>query len=115
MIVIRHNGWFPSLNKIYGSSGKMRYLLPKVAEYRREFQMLARSCYSGKPLNGDISVKAEITFGDKRKHDIQNCLKIELDTLNGFIYEDDSQVCYIEMKKFYQKSEPSLVLKIEEL
>ncbi len=48
------------------------------------------------------------------KPDIDNVAKSILDGLNGFAYEDDSQVDSLTVEKFYTPSEPKAVVQVEE-
>jgi len=84
-----------------------------------------------KPLQGDIYCSATFGIGlpiswpQKRKKqqlhkwcskrpDIDNYLKFYLDVLNQVVYDDDSQIVWVEMKKFYVL-EPFVELKFEEV
>ncbi len=48
------------------------------------------------------------------KPDLDNVIKIAGDGLNGVLWVDDSQVCWLEAKKFYGES-PGLWLSVEQL
>ena len=48
----------------------------------------------------------------KRKPDIDNVLKVVLDSLNGIAYKDDSQVVMISGKKIYGH-EPKLIIEMK--
>lgn len=52
-----------------------------------------------KPLEGDVDLKIVVTMGDKRKRDLDNFLKILIDSLNGKAFVDDSQIVHIDMRK----------------
>lgn len=108
-----------SLNHIYKATclngrGKM-YMDPKVKQYKREFELIARKQVKITRLTGKVRVIATCVFGTKRKKDIQNQLKVELDCLNGLVYEDDSQIHELIIRKGYKRNEPSLTLEIEEM
>lgn len=49
----------------------------------------------------------------KRKPDIDNVLKVVLDSLNGIAYKDDSQVVAVLGRKIYG-NEPKLMIEIKE-
>jgi Holliday junction resolvase RusA-like endonuclease len=46
--------------------------------------------------------------------DIDNIVKLVLDSLNGIAWEDDKQVVYLKAKKYYGKV-PKIVIKIKEI
>ena len=48
----------------------------------------------------------------KKKPDIDNVIKIVLDSLNGIAYKDDSQVVMVSGKKLYGH-EPKLIIKMK--
>ena len=43
-----------------------------------------------------------------KKPDIDNCIKVILDSLNGIAYKDDSQVVSLKIEKYYA-DKPSLI------
>ena len=48
----------------------------------------------------------------KRKPDIDNVLKVVLDSLNGIAYKDDAQVVMVSGKKIYG-DEPKLIIEMK--
>ena len=48
----------------------------------------------------------------RRKPDIDNVLKVVLDSLNGYAYKDDAQVVMVSGKKIYGH-EPKLIIEIK--
>lgn len=52
-----------------------------------------------KPFDANVGINILVTMGDNRKRDLDNMLKILLDSLNDKVYKDDSQISYIEMRK----------------
>jgi len=55
--------------------------------------------FNVEPFKCPVQVEIVITFGDKRKHDIDNILKIILDSLIGKAYVDDNQIEYLVIRK----------------
>lgn len=47
--------------------------------------------------------------------DVDNCVKSIKDAMNGVVYRDDAQVCYIEASKIYAKSEPYIIVRVYEI
>lgn len=60
-------------------------------------------------------VKIQFTFADKRKHDIDNYLKLCLDALNGVMWEDDNDIVQLHVYKLYRKDKPNITITISEL
>ena len=48
----------------------------------------------------------------RRKPDIDNVLKVVLDSLNGIAYKDDAQVVAVHGRKIYG-NEPKLIIEIK--
>ena len=60
------------------------------------------------------SVFIMFTFGDKRKHDIDNCIKLTLDSCNGVLWDDDSDIQELTIRKSYKKDDPSVHIEVTE-
>ncbi len=65
----------------------------------------ARAQYHGEPLQGPLSLKVELWWPDRRKHDIDN-VKSLLDAMTGIVWEDDSQVEDLHLMKGIDKENP---------
>ena len=50
-------------------------------------------------LDGAYRVLVTFVFADRRRRDIDNCLKAVLDALNGIAWDDDSQVATVRCSK----------------
>lgn len=48
-------------------------------------------------LTGSLSVKLEFWRKDKRRVDIDNLAKAALDSCNGIVWSDDSQIVHLEI------------------
>ena len=49
-----------------------------------------------------------------KKPDLDNVLKSIYDAMNGFAYEDDSQICMTFAERYYTGGEPFIDVKVEE-
>jgi Holliday junction resolvase RusA-like endonuclease len=66
------------------------------------------------PKSATKATRAAIEQGNilpKKKPDIDNVLKIVLDSMNGIAYKDDSQVVMVTGRKLYGE-EPKLIIEI---
>ena len=98
----------------FGSKAGMG-LTPKAKKYKKgisdsAISQLIESGF-GEPYEGDVIAIGDFTFGTKRKKDIQNTGKVELDSLNGIVYTDDSQIKTWITTKHYSKNNPSISLR----
>ena len=54
------------------------------------------------------------TYGTKHKVDIDSAIKLTLDSFNGVLWEDDSLIELLHVKKLYKKKDPSVKVKVAE-
>lgn len=81
----------PSVNHYWKLSGSRRYL---SVEGRRFKQLVARQARVNHfvLLEGDIEVTVHWFKKGKKKGDLDNILKVIMDSLNNVAYQDDKQV-----------------------
>lgn len=103
------------------------YTPEKTREFEESVKKLARAQYWLKPLEGPV--RASIRFFmpmPKRpktnlwhvgKPDLDNAAKAVFDSLNGIVWEDDSQVCEVFMTKHYAKigTAPRIILEVQSI
>jgi len=96
-----------TINNAYptGKSGR-RYLSEEGRAWKDE---LAWSFKSRKPSKKDFIVEIFLEFGDNRKRDIDNGLKLILDALSGIIWEDDKQVREVHLYREYKKKHKTTI------
>ena len=71
--------------------------------------------YKGKALKSRLNVKVDLYFKDKRSRDIDNYNKAILDSLNGTILVDDSQIVELNVKKFIGTGKDEIKIQIEKV
>ena len=59
-------------------------------------------------------VTLKFYFPDRRKRDVDNCIKVTLDSLSHIVYEDDSSIRELHAFKFVDPARPRIWLRIEE-
>ena len=64
-------------------------------------------------LDGRFAVELDIYFPDKRRRDIDNVAKSVLDGCNGILWDDDSQVVELVLKRFLDRENPRTVMRVE--
>lgn len=75
---------------------------------------LTKGDYGKKGLNKSGREKMERLYCAKHK-DLDNCIKIILDGLNGIAYLDDKQVVMISAQKVWTQEEPKVVVSISNI
>lgn len=66
-------------------------------------------------FSGFIKLDIQLKYGRKRRLDVDNCLKPLLDSLEGYLYDNDSQIYQLSISKSFGHQVESLVLKAEAL
>lgn len=64
------------------------------------------------PIQDELEVNIILYFGDKRKRDLDNHLKLVIDALTGVCFEDDSQIIGLHVYKEYDKENPRVEINI---
>ena len=87
----------PSVNSYWLSSGKRRY----ISKRGMEFKSAVAQIVSQLEGFGDQPVEISILLfpRDKRLLDVDNCCKAILDSLQGYMYDDDQQVWKLSIER----------------
>lgn len=93
-----------SVNRLYRGR---RFLTSEGEAVKYGYAAEAYNQYRKKPMKGGLKVSVFFTFADRRKHDIDNCLKAVLDSMSGILWEDDSQISELHVFKSLA-TEPSI-------
>lgn len=56
-------------------------------------------------ITGPVKLHLDVTFGDRRRRDLQNLFGSVCDSLNGVVYDDDHQIVKLSGSKVYKKGE----------
>lgn len=115
------------------AGGVRTFSRAKTVRYEMQLQDAGRRVWSFAPLLCPIKLSITAVFPSAKswpkwrrvlaalgklwhvgKPDLDNVIKIACDGLNEVIWKDDSQVCWIEARKFYGDA-PGLWLEIEML
>jgi Holliday junction resolvase RusA-like endonuclease len=57
------------------------------------------------PTDKPVKLHLDVTFGDRRRRDVQNCFGSVCDALNDIVYNDDCQIQILSAQKTYIKGE----------
>lgn len=88
------------------------YMTKQGKDIKEDYIWQIKSQYKDKPIEEDVEMEVVLFFGDKRTRDIDNYGKLLLDSLNGTVLVDDSQIQKLTIKKDYDKSNPRIEVKI---
>jgi len=100
----------PSVNNYWRATCKsgrqIVYLSKSGLEFKNTMQKAMRCVYKDKPTKSPVSVYIWYHYKGRGK-DIDNILKPILDSMNKLIFEDDSQIVSLTIKK--KKSDKNLI------
>lgn len=103
----------PSANRYWRSYRGRVVKSEEARAYQQEAGWIAKA--SGfQCTSGDVAVTLRV-YRPQRRGDLDNTLKVMLDSLNGIIYEDDDQVSVIHAERYEDKKNPRVDVFVEEL
>ena len=105
----------PSVNTLWVNKPNGRY----KSKRGKIFENLAcgelKKQFRYKPLASSLKIHIRLYFKDKRKRDIDNYNKAILDSMTKIIYEDDSQIEELNVKKLVGCGFDKVEIEVEEL
>jgi crossover junction endodeoxyribonuclease RusA len=105
-----------SVNLLYRTCRGRPRLSKRGRQYKIETRQYVESQFIGMhPLESKISLTVDMYFKDKRKRDVDNHLKSLLDSLEGIMFVDDSQIYEIIARKTIGCPENRTVISLAEL
>jgi len=98
----------PSANRYWRVPRPLGYpiLSREAREYKHNAGLDARS-QGAQVLEGPIAVTVDV-YRPRRAGDLDNRIKVVLDTLNGVAWRDDDQITELHMRRFDDKAKPRL-------
>lgn len=105
----------PSTNHMYVSVGRHRKILSK--EYNT-FKARVKDIWEeqGSPkLKGRLEFSMALYFDSKRRCDLDNRVKALFDSLNGYLYDDDSQIDVLFIKRAGFNKQAACVVVVKEI
>lgn len=97
----------PKDTLLYENLVKMQYMNCVKDKYIEGNVRAYITCYYGIPKSYSKKKRISALMNEIRpnkKPDIDNCIKVILDSLNGLAYKDDAQVVEVVAKKFYAEN-----------
>ena len=101
----------------YTCAGKFPrlYMTRQGKALKEQYQLEARNQYKKRPTSLNVEMIIVLFFKDKRKRDVDNYNKLVLDSLEGIVYQDDSQIQTLGIKKDYSKDNPRIEIQWQKL
>lgn len=66
--------------------------------------------YKGKLIEGDLTAIVELHFTNRLRRDRDNRHKISMDSMEGIIFKDDTQIQTAVVSKYLDKENPRIVI-----
>ena len=90
------------------------YLYPRVVAWEQLVSTFARQAMAGRPpLTGDLVMTIVFVLPDHHRRDLDNLSKAICDSLNGIVFDDDSQIVDLHLTKRVDKQVPGIVVTVE--
>lgn len=112
MLRIKLTGTPPSTQTIYRHRGHIVYMTKEGKDTKLGYQYEIKNQYKGKPLLEPISVIVELFFKNESRRDLDNFNKLVLDAGSGLLWDDDSQIQELIIRKYVDKAKPRVELTI---
>lgn len=84
------------------------YMTKEGKELKKYYQLEIRNQYQGEIITDDIEMIITLFFKDGRRRDIDNYNKLVLDALEGIVYQNDSQIQTLGIKKDISADNPRI-------
>ena len=81
--------WPPSVNNYWRHTSRGHYISPEGKKFKRAVQIMLSNY---RPSESRISVLIEAYPPDRRGRDLDNIQKALLDSMQGLLFRDDSQI-----------------------
>jgi crossover junction endodeoxyribonuclease RusA len=105
-----------STQHIYRSACRGRfpttYMTREGKLIKEGYRWEARAQWRQRALKGELYVAVEFYFATRRRRDLDNQNKLILDALSGIVYEDDSQVAELTLRRRFDKDNPRIEISI---
>lgn len=102
----------PSANRYWRHDRGVIHRSTEANEYIKAVGIMCLG-FGIKPLVGNVSVILNF-YRPAKRGDLDNSLKVILDSLRGFAYEDDSQIVEIHAMRHESKDDPRVEVSIQE-
>lgn len=102
----------PSANQYWRNYGGRMVVSDKAKDYKVSVSV-AVSELQTRAVTGNVAVHI-LVYRPRKAGDLDNSLKILIDSLRGIAYVDDSQIVAIHAYRYEDKQNPRVVVTVEE-
>jgi crossover junction endodeoxyribonuclease RusA len=101
--------WPPTVNNYYTVARGRKIISKKGRQFKSDCSFYITRLAD--PMKANLQVEISVCMPDKRRRDLDNLLKPILDALGQYgVYEDDSQIVDLRIKKIEGKKGEVLIL-----
>lgn len=101
----------PSSNRYWRSNRGVVHLSTEARAYKKAVAKEA-SALGVEPIAGPVTVRVRV-YRPRKARDLDNCIKVVLDALQGTFYANDSQIVAIHAYRFEDKADPRIEVDVE--
>lgn len=100
----------PSVNHYLAHSGHRVFRTTKANDYREIVGWILHDMEID-PLEGELTIELNV-YRPRKSGDLDNILKVILDSLQGYVYENDKQIAKIVAVRYDDKHNPRVEIKV---
>ena len=91
------------------------YMTSNGKTLKEDYAYQVKKQWKEEMIKGSVTVSLVFFHKTKRKADIDNFNKLILDSLSGVVFEDDSQIIEMYLRKEYDSENPRVTIEVTEL
>lgn len=99
---------------IYWQRWRIKYMKAEAKRLKAKRQEEVRSQRKGDPVDYELWIWIRYYHWSLHKRDIDNYAKLVLDCMTDIVYLDDSQIKYMYLSKYIDKSDPRVEIEIKQ-
>lgn len=103
----------PSANRYWRYDNGQVHVSTEAKQYKVEVTWLAKIAGLHEPMTGQVAITLHV-YRKQKSGDLDNRIKVLLDSLRGVVYEDDSQVVEIHAYRHEDKHDPRVEIEVQE-
>jgi len=100
----------PSANRYWRNFRGRMVVSAEARAYKEQAAWIAKAA-GMEPVAGDVSVTLRV-YRQAKRGDLDNSIKVSLDSLNGVAYSDDSQIVRIVAERYDDKRNPRVEIEV---
>ena len=101
-----------SANRYWRKYNNRMVVSAEARAYKQEVALLAAQQID-EPMTGSVSIYLDV-YRQHRRGDLDNRLKVVLDSLQGIVYHDDKQIAEIHVVRHEDRKNPRVEVQVSE-